>query len=658
MRFTHASFLCLSLLLLILFAGAVAIFLKMSQSYFVRQLDAHARDTASVLAVALGEPLAEGDAAMAETLLRAMCDRGRYTSMEVVRHYQKFAEVRREPTRTEGVPAWFAELLPLQGSPQRAEIFSGWKKIGEIRVAGYPGMASEQLWRIGRHTLLLFAGIWLAAFLVLTGMLSLLLVPLKQMEKQARAIADRNFQVNPRRPWFREFAAVAEALNQMAATIRTMIADQAEIIARLRCRASRDPITGLDIFEYFRHAEPGCQGNFAGAGKRAAVLVHVSGVGELNRRVDRAFGDRIMRLLAERFTQGCRRLDPHGLVCRIAGAGFFAVMKHTDLDRLRMRLPLLLAELRRDLPAPADEVLDARAGAVCSEGAQPLTELFLRAQSVLASVPLSWQGRVLAEPDLAAAVSASGSDIERFTRHSIATGAFELLAVPVVCPIMGNLQHRKLHLRFHNTTWGTLRAGRILPVAERLGLLAELHRKMVERAIGMLRGEADTTRYAVHLSPRVLLDQGFRQWLLEKLTSLGTGERQRLLFETGEAVCAEPGVAVLVDYLERMKEMGCGFGIDHFGILAAGFSLLPALKPDYVKIDRGLLTDINRDEGYSNLIETMTTCIHGLGIACIAPLVEGTDRQRLAALGVDCVMEPVSHEGGEEKGKQEGASGE
>lgn len=646
MRVTFAAFLSLSLLLVILFAGAVSISLKISQGYLTRQLREHAQDTATALSVVLKKPLIKEDRVMVETMLRALVDRGQYSSMVVLRHNKKYVDIERGMGRTAaGVPAWFIRMLPMAVLPGRAEIFKGWQKIGQINIRSYPGAAYEQLWQIGKNILLLFGVVWLAAYILLAGVLFLLVLPLKQMERQAVQISGRNFVVNHKKPWFKEFATTVAALNLMSDTISKILADQALIIENLRHQASRDPVTRLDIFEYFRHNDSEYAKHYPANGNRTAILLQISGLGEINRRADRAFGDKIMRLLAYRFSHSCHLLDPRGLVCRVAGAALFAVVKTIDVDELKKYLLSMMTELRADLPCPADEILGVRAGAFFCDTMQSIAELHLQAERVVAAVGVPWQWRVQTIKELENNTFDKGEGIESLVKRKISSGDFELSPVQVTClPENNNMDHYELHLTLDDGGSGGLRAGLLLPVAERLGLLQTLDRKVMEKMPSLLRTEVKGLRYAVNISAVSLMDEEYQQWLLDKLSLLTEEQRGMLFIETSESLCAMHYAVDFAQIRQKIRKLGCKFGFDHFGLYPEGLSMLPTLRPDYVKVDRSLLIDIQHDTGFANLIRVLSASVHGFGIVCIAPLGkrEADMKETLAALGIDGVVAPIA----------------
>jgi EAL domain-containing protein (putative c-di-GMP-specific phosphodiesterase class I) len=64
------------------------------------------------------------------------------------------------------------------------------------------------------------------------------------------------------------------------------------------------------------------------------------------------------------------------------------------------------------------------------------------------------------------------------------------------------------------------------------------------------------------------------------------------------------------------------FGIDHFGFSVAAASLMHALRPNYVKIDRRLINDMSEHQDTRKMIGSLAEVANSLNITTIAQGVE------------------------------------
>ncbi|MFH1020827.1 MAG: bifunctional diguanylate cyclase/phosphodiesterase [Pseudomonadota bacterium] len=76
--------------------------------------------------------------------------------------------------------------------------------------------------------------------------------------------------------------------------------------------------------------------------------------------------------------------------------------------------------------------------------------------------------------------------------------------------------------------------------------------------------------------------------------------------------------------VEYYRRRGYKIAIDDFGVGYGGLKMLSLIEPDYVKVDRHFITNIDRDSFKHNLVDAIATVCHKLGITIIA---EGVERQ-------------------------------
>jgi EAL domain-containing protein (putative c-di-GMP-specific phosphodiesterase class I) len=88
---------------------------------------------------------------------------------------------------------------------------------------------------------------------------------------------------------------------------------------------------------------------------------------------------------------------------------------------------------------------------------------------------------------------------------------------------------------------------------------------------------------------------------------------------------------IVTDYTQR----GFGVAIDDFGAGYAGLTLLADLQPDVVKLDMGLIRDIDRDKARRAICKAMVDVSRELGIELVAEGIERRDELRcLEDIGV------------------------
>ena len=95
----------------------------------------------------------------------------------------------------------------------------------------------------------------------------------------------------------------------------------------------------------------------------------------------------------------------------------------------------------------------------------------------------------------------------------------------------------------------------------------------------------------------------------------------RLAFEITESA-AVADLASARNWIRRLKELGCRFALDDFGVGFSSLGYLRALAVDYVKIDRTFIRDVDTNPTNRALVQAVKSVAHTLGKEVIAEGVE------------------------------------
>jgi EAL domain-containing protein (putative c-di-GMP-specific phosphodiesterase class I) len=95
-------------------------------------------------------------------------------------------------------------------------------------------------------------------------------------------------------------------------------------------------------------------------------------------------------------------------------------------------------------------------------------------------------------------------------------------------------------------------------------------------------------------------------------------------------------IGPLVKQVKSLRRLGFGFAIDDAGAGYASFSLIAALRPSVIKIDREIAYGIARDDAKQALVEAFVSFGGRIGALLLAEGIEKrADLAMLTALGVD-----------------------
>jgi len=102
----------------------------------------------------------------------------------------------------------------------------------------------------------------------------------------------------------------------------------------------------------------------------------------------------------------------------------------------------------------------------------------------------------------------------------------------------------------------------------------------------------------------------------------------RVCFEILESACEDEGR--LVDAIAAYREMGLAIAMDDFGVMRSNFDRVAALRPDYVKLDRTLLTDAVGDAKARRMLPSVIHILHATGTKVVIEGIESASEALVA----------------------------
>lgn len=180
----------------------------------------------------------------------------------------------------------------------------------------------------------------------------------------------------------------------------------------------------------------------------------------------------------------------------------------------------------------------------------------------------------------------------------------------------------------------------IVSICEESGLIGELTRFNVNTALRNLmtwqmRGPAP--RVSINLSALTLADASFPSLVAQSCETWGVTPSQ-LAFELTEGSIAR-NETTTIEFMHRLRELGCGLSIDDFGTGYSSFAYLRHFPVDELKIDRAFVTHLATDAADRKIAKVLIEIAHTFGLQALA---EGVEDARtvalLAELGCDAVQ--------------------
>lgn len=179
-----------------------------------------------------------------------------------------------------------------------------------------------------------------------------------------------------------------------------------------------------------------------------------------------------------------------------------------------------------------------------------------------------------------------------------------------------------------------------LGIAEEHGLLADINRWVVRRAIAVL-GEHQRagrpTNMLVKITPESFADPQLIAVLHDELRAHGV-PGERLWLHTPESKVFTH-LRNAQQFLQDVAPLGCRIGLEQFGSGLDSFQLLAHFQPQFLKLDRGFTRDVASTRENFEKIKEITARAQAADIATIAEFVTDANSMTLLfSAGVDYVQ--------------------
>jgi diguanylate cyclase (GGDEF)-like protein/PAS domain S-box-containing protein len=203
--------------------------------------------------------------------------------------------------------------------------------------------------------------------------------------------------------------------------------------------------------------------------------------------------------------------------------------------------------------------------------------------------------------------------------NALEADGFVLFFQPIVDISSGETIHHEALMRIVTENGDIVYPGKAIPIAERFGLMSQIDKRIIKLSFEALEKYPDLKLF-VNLSGASIGNEELLLFIEENIQQRGI-EPSRLGFEITETVAVKD-LARADRWIRRLRDKGCEFALDDFGIGFSSFSYLQYLSVDFVKIDGSYIH--NLDKNYKNraLVQAMNTVARSLGKEVIAEFVE------------------------------------
>ncbi|HXR60673.1 MAG TPA: EAL domain-containing protein [Solirubrobacterales bacterium] len=438
--------------------------------------------------------------------------------------------------------------------------------------------------------------------------------------------------------------ALAGALAKLAPEDRAVVegalkrAEKTE--AELRFLADHDSLTGLLNRRRFR-AELDQYLSFTAryGGQGAVMVIDIDSLKEVNDRSGHQAGDRLIRRISEIMRERVRATD---LVARLSGDEFAVLMPQTDTAGALQLGEDLRAQVAEGFAESGDLVPGTISVGVAmfggSDGAGPEAVL-IAADQALYRAKAEGRNRITLfhAPDDEGGHPRRAQTTSARIRDALTQDRLRLATQPIRDLASGGIERYELLLRMTGEDGELLPASSFIEVAERSGMVQELDRWVVARALEMMgdrqRAGAPVSLH-MNISSASMTDLSVLEFIERRLDE-GEADPARCTFEITHTAEVQDYDAAGA-FADRLSEFGCEVAIDDYGAGFGPFAYLKKLPFDVIKIDGTFIREMSRNDADQLVVQAIVRIARGLGKRTIAEFVEDEDTTKLLReYGVD-----------------------
>lgn len=447
--------------------------------------------------------------------------------------------------------------------------------------------------------------------------------PLTSLEAPLARLANGETDVKVESGGDREIEQIGRALNTTISALR-------ERDETLRRMASQDPLTGLANRGFFDAALQSELAIIARQGGSSALLfIDLDRFKLINDSYGHAAGDRLLVQVAELLRGRMRECD---LIARFGGDEFTVLVRGVNrhgATEIAASLINLMQGFQFHEAGESLRIYFSIGVALIDDPVRTAHEILLRADAAASEAKRRGRNRFQVY-DRDAVVLGEEPGWRKRLQDCLDADCLILNFQPVLDLASGSVVSQEVLVRLPDGEGGTIAPGAFLADAERYGMMGEIDRQVIRKAVAVMAdAKSGNAVFSINLSQQTLEDDSLAPFVRHLLEQFGVAP-QRLMFEVAEQVLNRHFERVR-DQLEALAAFGVAVVIDDFG---AGFASLGYLKrcdASCIKIDGQMMAALKDDQLDQIAIRAIAETAAARGIRTVAKFAP--DQQTLALLG-------------------------
>lgn len=391
---------------------------------------------------------------------------------------------------------------------------------------------------------------------------------------------------------------------------------------RARELAETDPLTGcLNRRSIAEETNRLIADQAAAGGYVSLLMIDLDNFKRINDYYGHSIGDRLLTTVAERIGA----LMPRGgIVARLGGDEFACVVPGAGIGKDPIGTFAARLVEKISTPVRLDEnpiEITVSIGIANSDGeVSDATTLMHNADVAMYQAKKLGRNRCCwFEPSLENALRLR-QKLEQGIRTGLDNSEFVPFYEQQIDLRSGRLTGFEMLARWDNAEMAAIGPAVFVPVAEEMGLIADLSFQVIAKALEDAKVWDPSLSLSVNISPYQLRDPWFSQKLLKLLVEHNFPP-ERLDVEITENALLD-NIGLVRSMIASLRNQGVTISIDDFGTGYSSLAQLRSLPFDRLKIDRSFVSELREDGSGAKIVDAIVRLGDGLSMPITAEGVE------------------------------------
>lgn len=404
---------------------------------------------------------------------------------------------------------------------------------------------------------------------------------------------------------------------------------------QLRYAATHDPLTGLAnrvmIREQIEHA---IKDAVRAQTQIALLYLDLDNFKGINDSLGHTAGDEILKITAKRLVSIIRESD---LASRLGGDEFVILMEHIDntapVTHLAERVSAMLGK-PIFLESKELYVTPSIGIAIYPHSGHTADELLRCADSAMYLAKNAGRNRYHFYSKELQKIAIYEEEIKNDLHKALQYDQFFMTFQPIFDVDLKIISYECL-LRWAHPSKGLIMPDEFIPIAEQSGLIIDIGRWVINRALAdyvhLKAKHGENLRLSINISTIQLREKTLLDFLDEKTSEYAINPNSIILEITESALVGNLRGALSV--IQSLDEKGFVLAMDDFGSGYASFRHLQQMPVKILKIDREFVRNVDKNKMRASLISSMISMARALELKTVVEGVETAEEHAFCVNG-------------------------